>query len=233
MHLLTLTPQAFYLGIRKALLHPALAEVNGITFARSASYADFPSTKIDALLKIVEHHLKAPGQPPLRVHEEGSNNLVPDWDLFKLGVEDHDESNEMTTNVTLQDGRQIRIAQTGDRIVIYLAFPMNNWIVVKVSFSSTNSITISIVRQALEEAEIAYVEINGSISPTARTKALAKFKNNPDTRVLLLSGVGMVGLNIAFANILIVVVCAFVLLIILQFSLSDRTPSGPLKRIRN
>ena len=36
--------------------------------------------------------------------------------------------------------------------------------------------------------------------------ALNTFKTDPDVRVLLLSGVGTSGLNIAFANILVIVV---------------------------
>lgn len=44
-----------------------------------------------------------------------------------------------------------------------------------------------------------------------RTKALEDFKRDPDIDVLILSGVGMVGLNVAFANILIILVSPCVL----------------------
>ena len=60
--------------------------------------------------------------------------------------------------------------------------------------------------QALDENGIKFAEIHGSKSVTARMHALNTFKTDPDVRVLLLSGVGTSGLNIAFANILVIVV---------------------------
>lgn len=50
------------------------------------------------------------------------------------------------------------------------------------------------------------MEITGSKTVHARTEALRRFKTDQQCRVLILSGVGMVGLNIACANIMIIVV---------------------------
>ena len=55
------------------------------------------------------------------------------------------------------------------------------------------------------------VEIDGSVRPKERVARLGRFKaaQREDPRVLLLSSVGTVGLNIPFANILICIVSSF------------------------
>ncbi|KAI0348718.1 hypothetical protein OH77DRAFT_1416039, partial [Trametes cingulata] len=73
-----------------------------------------------------------------------------------------------------------------DKILVYLSFPSCNWIVKKA-------------------AGIKHMEINGSLSLQRRAAVLKEFRLSQDTFVLLLSNVGTVGLNIAFANIVIVV----------------------------
>ena len=62
----------------------------------------------------------------------------------------------------------------------------------------------------LRHNDIKSVAIHGKITPPQRVKILEDFKKGgrDDARVLLISNVGSVGLNIAFANILIIVVSA-------------------------
>ncbi|RPD72317.1 hypothetical protein L226DRAFT_467328 [Lentinus tigrinus ALCF2SS1-7] len=72
---------------------------------------------------------------------------------------------------------------------VYLAWPQENWI----------------VQSALDEAGIKYFEVNGKAEAKARTKLLDRFRASKDMFVCLLSNVGMVGLNLAFANIMIIV----------------------------
>lgn len=59
--------------------------------------------------------------------------------------------------------------------------------------------------QILKLYGIDHVELHGKVSMPSRERILKDFKAS-GPRVLFLSGVGMNGLNIAFANILIIVV---------------------------
>ncbi|OSC96168.1 P-loop containing nucleoside triphosphate hydrolase protein, partial [Trametes coccinea BRFM310] len=77
---------------------------------------------------------------------------------------------------------------TVDKALVYLSFPSSNFI----------------VKKALEEAGIAYLENNSKMTAPARHQALNEFENG-NVQVLLVSNVGTVGLNIAFANIVICV----------------------------
>jgi SNF2 family DNA or RNA helicase len=54
------------------------------------------------------------------------------------------------------------------------------------------------------------IEVNGTMSPTQRNEAIGKFKTSDrkGPRVLILSQVGMTGLNLPVANILIMIVCS-------------------------
>ena len=76
-----------------------------------------------------------------------------------------------------------------DKVILYLAWPSANWLLTKY----------------LDERGIKYVEVNGLSSVPTREKALDQFRASTDTHVLLLSNVGACGLNLEFANILIVV----------------------------
>lgn len=64
--------------------------------------------------------------------------------------------------------------------------------------------------QVLTHHNIKSTDIHGSVKHAQRVKILEDFKKggSDDARVLLISNVGSVGLNIAFANILIIVVSA-------------------------
>ena len=108
--------------MREALLHYILAHTSEDDWPASTSYAQNPSTKIDALLAIVRHHLRAPGLPPLHVGDQQTNALAPDPDYLP-GL---DGSPPVKSTITQN------VAGGPDRIVVYLAFPKNNWIVRKV-----------------------------------------------------------------------------------------------------
>ncbi|EMD31654.1 hypothetical protein CERSUDRAFT_127231 [Gelatoporia subvermispora B] len=77
-----------------------------------------------------------------------------------------------------------------DKIVVYIAFPSN----------------LDIIGNVLTLHGIRWVTINGAMTVHARQKALREFKNagREGPRVMIMSGVGMVGMNIAFANLLVV-----------------------------
>ncbi|RDX39540.1 hypothetical protein OH76DRAFT_1367407, partial [Lentinus brumalis] len=164
--------QAFYLKIRRALLHHGLGQVPGHTLpanARERPYSEHPSTKISLAVDIVKYHHGKACAPPLIGGSNGDTGYTipteapPGW---------------MTPpNAPI------------DKIFMYLAWPDSNWL----------------VGQALDEAGIKYMEITGKDDVASRAKLLEQFRDSTDTYVCLLSSVGNCGLNLAFANIMIIV----------------------------
>ncbi|KAI9056740.1 hypothetical protein FKP32DRAFT_1551830, partial [Trametes sanguinea] len=129
-------------------------------------YDDYPSTKIDALLELLDYHTGKACAPPATI-EDGhivdldDDSAWPDWP---------------------------RVPDAPiDKIIVYLAFPSQNWI----------------VRKALEEFNLEFEEIHGKASPVQRAATLKAFQKG-SKQILLMSNVGTVGLNIAFANIVII-----------------------------
>ena len=64
--------------------------------------------------------------------------------------------------------------------------------------------------QVLKHNGIVALTIEGKVNQRQRVERLEAFKSGgrDATRVLLISNVGSVGLNLAFANILVIIVCA-------------------------
>ena len=63
--------------------------------------------------------------------------------------------------------------------------------------------------QALQDEGIHYAVLNGSIPQPQRQVNLSKFRNDPMCRVLLMSSVGTIGMNVANASVIIMAVSAF------------------------
>ncbi|KAJ3001286.1 hypothetical protein NUW54_g6525 [Trametes sanguinea] len=162
--------QSFYLGIRQALLHKFAPDIEGYQFPRdhdSLRYSDYPSTKIDALLELISYHKGKSCQPPATINDGQvihSGESIDDW-----------------SNWPAVPDAPI------DKIIVYLAFPSQNWI----------------IRKALLENGFAFEEIHGRATPSQRVASLKAFQTG-SKQVLLMSNVGTVGLNIAFANIVVV-----------------------------
>ncbi|KAI0362836.1 hypothetical protein BV20DRAFT_984196, partial [Pilatotrama ljubarskyi] len=86
------------------------------------------------------------------------------------------------------DPEWVRVPDVGlDKIIVFLTFPSGNWIIL----------------QALEEAGIKYLELNSTFTQQKRAEIIQKFQNTPDIQVLLISNIGMTGLNLACANVII------------------------------
>ncbi|KAJ2986723.1 hypothetical protein NUW54_g9656 [Trametes sanguinea] len=103
----------FYLGIRQALLHKFAPDLDGYQFSHdhnTFTYRDFPSTKIDAMLGILNHH-------------RGKSCAAPAIIVDGHIVESDDS--QRWANWPVVPGAPV------DKLIIYLAFPSQNWIIRK------------------------------------------------------------------------------------------------------
>ncbi|TFK77707.1 hypothetical protein K466DRAFT_508186, partial [Polyporus arcularius HHB13444] len=162
-------PQSFYVKFRRTHTHWRLADNDAYLPANLEDYKFQPSTKLNSILRLLKYHLEQDNRPPLVVNPNFQDMLVPttDWIAKPRGPN-----------------------SPPDKVVIYVAFPSNNYLIKKV----------------LSFYGISCVEINGKKSMTARNTDLIAFKKagREGPRVLILSNVGLTGLNIAEANILII-----------------------------
>lgn len=111
-------------------MNPALSYLPQFAWdPRTDVYANHASTKLDTLRTLLQHHLATPGAPPLKVAVVGPDNqLIPD-ERYLPGGEYH----------IVQS-----IALGHDRVVVFLQFPKNNWVVIAVCYSNRK---ISLVAQ--------------------------------------------------------------------------------------
>ncbi|KIO00764.1 hypothetical protein M404DRAFT_151975 [Pisolithus tinctorius Marx 270] len=135
---------------------------------------------------------------------------LEDWQCEKtikldtLGqvVRHHLDSNGRAPLTMADDGQTLITSPDGvpdetdygddDRIIIYSAFPSSNQALIDV----------------LALYDIAAIELNGTMTLKKRQAALDDFRTSTRTtghRVLIISNVGMVGLNLACANIMVIV----------------------------
>lgn len=110
-------------------MHPTFSLLPEYRWPENEPYNLHPSTKIDALLAILQHHLATPDAPTLVVKEDAAvpNTLVPDPDYMAT------------------DAAPGSSAGVPDRIIVYLAFPKNNWVIYKVRTSRTSVVSILIM----------------------------------------------------------------------------------------
>ena len=141
-----------------------------------------PSRKLDVLAEILRHHLESNNAPPLHVKDD---KLVP------------------------ADSPQIEIRDLGpDKIVVYSAFP-SSFQLIEVSFWGVMALFIcTYARKVLKLHGIQTLQLNGSMNMSSRSQALQSFRSSDEKgpRVLVLSNVGMTGLNLPCANILVILV---------------------------
>ena len=176
--ILIIISQDFYLSARKITTHYAFADAHDSNgpreFTTLEQWRANESTKLKALVKIVEHHLAEDGRPPLKIEgtDDDPNRLVP-----------------------LRDNKDPRTpGMQPDKIVLVNSLPLMN----------------PVITQILRLHNIDVYEMTGKMSMKARDEALKSFsaKTSRDgQRVLLMSEVGTVGLNIDCANVIIFIVC--------------------------
>ncbi|KAH9019253.1 P-loop containing nucleoside triphosphate hydrolase protein [Lactarius pseudohatsudake] len=175
----------FYLDIRKTLLHPWCVE--GEKKRQDVTYEMYeaaPSAKLDSLVEILKHHLEADGAP-VKVPTRQAD--LPLSAFKSSSSEEKDEEQQQQH----QQQQQQQAPKTPDKIIVYSFFSSAFWL----------------IKMVLKRHGIKALSIHGKVKQQDRTKRLKEFMESGrnGARVLLMSNVGTVGLNIACANILIIV----------------------------
>ena len=134
-----------------------------------------PSSKCTVLIDIICHHLANDNANPLKMDRSGGE-LVP-WDPGN-------PQDQLNFNIITSQQRNL----SPDKIIVYSAFMSNN----------------PLIKAVLRLHSIEVYKIIGDQKVTERSWNLKVFKiaDAAGPRVLLLSSVGAVGLNILEANIL-------------------------------
>lgn len=90
------------------------------------------------------------------------------------------------------------------KIVVMHEFPMMALLIESVSYNgSFLSSCLHRMQQAFNVCGMTLAILNGGMSSGSRAAAISRFKNDPSVKVLLMSSVGMVGLNLTVADIVI------------------------------
>lgn len=149
--------------------------------------------KLDMLVQVVKHHLQCDGQYPMTMEEDGKTITVHN------DYSDDDKS-YMECN----------------HIIVYAAFPSSNQAILDVSILLSTHLKLLIQAFSLKIFDlygINAVKLNGSMSMKCQQEALTAFcmsLTNAGPCILILSNVGVVGLNLTCTNIMVIVVCLFV-----------------------
>ncbi|KAA1479710.1 hypothetical protein DENSPDRAFT_750710, partial [Dentipellis sp. KUC8613] len=184
---------AFYLLGRRGSLHPNA----------NPSYASPPpktkddwntssSAKLDTILRLVKYHLEADGRPPIVMATAPSSSPVSSPVEGEIDIDDVVPPAGQNRFISHpQEGSRDYSGMPPDKVVLYSFFPMN----------------FDLMTGILEANGIKVAAMSGSQSMAIRASILRQFTQSgrDGIRVLILSGVGTVGLNIAEANILIIV----------------------------
>lgn len=209
----------FYLSVQQCLLHPSFAftELYGPgkenLLKTYEEYRKAPSCKINSLVEIVHHHLAADDAPGIEPSRQRSQEA-----FFTPSASESPPVSAPPSPLLQPQQEQTQASDTPDKIIVYVFFISSFSLITMVSCAVTCDTTRSMwddslnlpLLQVLKHHNIKFVTIDGNKKQRDRVATLEEFKNSgrDGPRVLLLSNVGSIGLNIAFANILIIVVRA-------------------------
>ncbi|KAH9046210.1 P-loop containing nucleoside triphosphate hydrolase protein [Lactarius hengduanensis] len=155
-------------------------------------YEAAPSAKLDSLVEILKHHLEADGAP-VKVPTRQAD--LPLSAFKSSSSEEKDEEQQQQH----QQQQQQQAPKTPDKIIVYSFFSSAFWLIEMVRHQ--------ILIYGGELITNRTLSIHGKVKQQDRMKRLKEFMESGrnGARVLLMSNVGTVGLNIACANILIIV----------------------------
>ncbi|KAH9019722.1 P-loop containing nucleoside triphosphate hydrolase protein [Lactarius pseudohatsudake] len=189
----------FYSFFQQCVLHPVFVHQRleesqeKEEYEKLGSYEGYraiPSCKLDSLVEIVNHHLAAddkPGIEPSRQRPLGAF-LTPG------ALAPPTQSPSPPSSPLRQQKKQNKASlahQTPDKIVVCSYFVRS----------------LDLIQTVLNEHDIQAFKIDGRAEQEETVKILEEFKNSrrDGPRVLLISNASSIGLNIACANILIIV----------------------------
>ncbi|EED80799.1 predicted protein [Postia placenta Mad-698-R] len=183
--------KSFYLAVRRALLHMACnPEFIWTMPATLQDWQTQSTAKIVAMADLIRYHLESDGRCPLvnsvtNADDEASAGLTP---RAKLHL--HNRLVPDASDAIAEAGDPVNDSKP-DKIVLYMAFP------------STFSVLLPILRLY----GFAFVTVTGDMPPAKRAAMLKQFARGgrDGARLLILSAVGLVGVNLAIACILIIV----------------------------
>ena len=175
------------MNVRRALIHPSCNL--GYPWNSPSTldeWRDDPSRKIDLLIEILQWHLKTDGQPPLTVVDD---KLVPSEKQSK------NPANGASKNAP-------------DKVVVYCEFPSAFVQIRHVGGFLPVIYYHSLCHQVLKLHNIQSLELHGNVPIAQRPEVTRRFTSSTrdGPRVLLMTTVGLVGLNLPCANILVKVV---------------------------
>lgn len=179
----------FYLAFRLSLIHPVLLN-SFVPFPHDvttqAGYAAFPSMKIDSLISICDHHIRRQELRPLKVASVAGTTWFhptsPTTD--SLVLDEHWQAPPRKPNA--------QQPSSPNKVVVYCTFVDAARAFVRI----------------LGQAGFNAVLYNSHLSMSQRDKILKDFRSKEEGKpsVLVLSQMGVHGLNLPIANVLVIVV---------------------------
>ncbi len=193
--------------VRRALIHPSCNL--GYPWKNPSTLDEWrqdPSRKIDLLTEILQWHLASDGQPPLMVVDD---KLVPSKTQHK------NLANAATKGAP-------------DKIVVYCEFPSAFIQIKQVRNSLSLPCYHSPYCQILKLHNIQTLELHGDVPITQRPEVTRRFVSatQDGPRVLLMTTVGLVGLNLPCSNILVKLVGVYCLFSSILYTYSCRPKIG-------
>ncbi|KAH9912109.1 P-loop containing nucleoside triphosphate hydrolase protein [Epithele typhae] len=140
-----------------------------------AAYIDGESSKIEMIFKLMQYHQAERGLGPAMIDPDES--AAPNTLIPRLDVERPNGSYTM------------RPEMPSDKSVLMMMTPMHSWL----------------LTDMLKRRHIEYIEYTGKESANIRKARLKEFETSKTCNLLIISPVGITGLNLWFARILIIV----------------------------
>ncbi|KAJ7574206.1 P-loop containing nucleoside triphosphate hydrolase protein, partial [Mycena floridula] len=189
----------FYLQFRQCVAHPGCENVQKWSNPKTlAEWRENPSRKIDVLAEVILYHLARDNRYPLQPfdgdmqeynYDIKSNSLLPRQTLSNIVDDVNPENPEKACKVY---DESVPTSETApDKVVVYCAFP-----------SSYSKIIQALGCLGIPATQIA--QLDGKMPVKRRSEIIMQFNTAKGPRVLLLSNVGVTGLNLQVARIMII-----------------------------
>ncbi|KAG9318996.1 P-loop containing nucleoside triphosphate hydrolase protein [Chiua virens] len=208
-------PQKFYLEGRTKAAFPFHESPTYPVVSSLAGYSEVRSTKADMLVALVCHHLSTNSLTAVSFDQHPNSPCIADGSdkpiLNRPWVPNPGADASpclLWTPLEPDEGIQMSHSRSGSRkILIYHEFAMMAPLILSVSENcrseNLSSHDYSHLFQILKMYGIDAVAVNGTQSAEQRDQTIVAFQTDANCRVLLLSNVGAVGLNLTAATVVI------------------------------